>query len=345
MTEPAAPAPTRKVLLPVLRFVVVVALLGYVLYRARLTTSQGWAALFETLRGSHLGLLVISLLFTPLIHFQSTVKWWALTRERQMHVPLRRLYYYYLVGRFYNLVLPSNIGGDLIRIRMLGAASGRYADAAATVIVERLTGIITLVVYAAVAVAIAAVDHHLTWLFYAVAVAIAALAALCWAIVDDRPLRVVTRWLEGRTPLLDKVIAKLVRLHGSIAVFRDLPSALAVAFANSVLFYFLAVVNIWIALLVFDSSTQLSTMLLAVPIAMFLMNIPLSVGNVGVIEFAYTVVLGAFGVGAQVALSAVVLMRLKTILAAAIGGLAHAIAREPAPGADVVLASMRENPS
>jgi uncharacterized membrane protein YbhN (UPF0104 family) len=66
-------------------------------------------------------------------------------------------------------------------------------------------------------------------------------------------------------------------------------------------------------------------MLLAVPVVMLVMNVPLSVGNIGVLEFAYTVVLGAFGVSPTAALSTVMLMRVKMILAAAGGGVAHAL--------------------
>ena len=315
----------------IFRFVLVSLLVGYVLHRARLTTPDGWHELVVTLHGSHLGFFAASLLFTPLVHVQSTVKWYALTRARRMNVPFRRLYYYFVVGRFYNLILPSNIGGDLVRIRMLGVASGRPADAAATVFVERLTGILTLVVYASIAAAITAASRRVPWVFSAVVLASAALAVLCWALVADRPVRLLTKLLSGRSPLLDALVAKIVRLRAAIVAFRDMPSALAVAFGHSVVFYVLCVADIWLTLRVFDRVAEFSTMLLAVPVVMLVMNAPLSVGNVGVLEFAYTVVLGAFGVSPTAALSTVMLMRLKMILAAAGGGVAHALISDAAP--------------
>ena len=339
---PVAKASTRKVVFRALRFVVMIVLVGYVLHRAQLTTRQGWADLLETLRGSNLGFLAVSMVFTPLIHFQSTVKWYALTRARQMNVPLRRLFYFFVVGRFYNLVLPSNIGGDLIRVHMLGGASGRYADAAATVFVERLTGIITLVIYAFVALIIAAADLRLPWLPYAVALTGAGLAAVCWGILDDRPVQLVMKILGGRASFVDKVLAKLMVLRRSIVAFRDMPSALAIAFVNSVIFYFLAVVNIWLTVSVFEP-TPFGTMFVAVPLLMFVMNIPVSIGNVGIMEFAYTFVLGAFGVSPQAALSTALLMRIKMILAAAGGGVAHAMSSDTLPPPDALRAAMRQN--
>ena len=331
---------TRSAIYRALRFVVVILLVAFVLHRARLTTPKGWAEWFETLRGSDLGFLAASLVFTPLVHLHSTVKWYALTRATQMRVPLGRLYYFFVVGRFYNLILPSNIGGDLIRIRMLGVASGRYADAAATVFIERLTGFITLVLYASLAIVVATAELRSAWLLYAVVITSGVVFGICWAILDDRPVRAVIAALEGRASLLDRLVAKLVTLRNSIVVFRDMPSALAIAFANSVVFYMLTVVNVWLALRVFEPTVGFAGMLIAVPIMMFVVNIPLSVGNVGIMEFAYTFVLGAFGVSPQAALSAALLMRLKMVLAAAGGGVVYALSEGRSSSADVVRAAI-----
>ncbi|HEX6048059.1 MAG TPA: lysylphosphatidylglycerol synthase transmembrane domain-containing protein [Gemmatimonadaceae bacterium] len=319
-----------------LRFAVVLTLVGYVLHRARLTTPHGWQELVATLQGSHLGFLAVSLLVTPLVHLQSTVKWYALTRARGMNVTFRRLYYYFVVGRFYNLILPSNIGGDLIRIRMLGVASGRHADAAATVFVERLTGILTLVVYASIAAAITAASRRLPWLLSGVVILSAALVVMCWALVADQPMRLLAKLVSGRAALIDALVDRLLRLREAIVAFRGLPSAIAVAFGHSAVFYLLCVADIWLTLRVFDPAAPFSMMMLAVPIVMLVMNIPLSVGNVGVLEFAYTVVLGAFGVSPTAALSTVMLMRIKMILAAAGGGVAHALISEATPADGVV---------
>lgn len=325
----------RRVVLRVLRIVVMLLLITYVLYRARLTTREGWVDLQATLSGSHLGFLALSFLFTPVLHFQSTIKWYGLTRARQMNVSLGRLFYFFVVGRFYNLVLPSNIGGDLIRVHMLGTATGRYADAGATVFVERLTGLITLVVYAFCALTVATVELRAPWVFWAVVATLLVVVAICWPILDPRPARLAKRLLEGRAAIVDRVMAKVMVLRKSIAAFRGMPGALAGAFVNSVIFYMLAVINTWLSVRVFDAGTPLSRMFIAVPILMFFMNIPVSVGNFGVMEFAYTFVLGAFGVSPQVAVSTVLLMRLKSILAAAGGAIAHAVAGDETPDASV----------
>ena len=324
-----------------IRFVLTIALIGYVLYSAELTTRQGWASLLETVRGSHLGFLVMSFLFTPLLYMWSTFKWCVLARSIGMNVRYRSLFYYFVVGRFYNLVLPSNIGGDLVRVHMLGRASGRYADAAATVVVERLTGLVTLVALAFGAIAIAAADFHAAWLIGGLGVISALLAAMCWAIIDERPFALAVRLLQGRNRLLDKLLVKLAKLHASILLYKGMPGVMAVAFLNSVIFYLFATVNLWLTLRVFSDIGFLET-LVANPILMIIMNLPLSIGNIGIMEFAYTFVMPVFGVGAQAALSAALLMRVKMLLAALGGGVAHAFAKEAVPRPEVIEAAAQE---
>jgi hypothetical protein len=101
------------------------------------------------------------------------------------------------------------------------------------------------------------------------------------------------------------------------------PSVTLVAFVNSVLFYFAAVCNAWVTLLVFDAEVSFSTMLIAVPIIMFIMNIPGSIGNIGIMEFAYTFVLTRFGIGMTEALSMALMVRIKLIVAGGFGGLVY----------------------
>jgi uncharacterized protein (TIRG00374 family) len=313
----------------VARILVMLLLIGYVLHHAGLTTRAGWSALLATVKGSHAGFLLVSLVFTPVVYFQSIVKWHALTRARHMNVPLRRLWHFFVVGRFYNMVLPGNVGGDLFRIHMLAReAGGRYADATASVLVERLTGLVTLLACVFIAAGIASVRLHAPWLVYAVLLAAAAVALACWAVLHDGPMNMVTRAVAGRWRPVDRLLDMSARVRRSVLAFRDAPAAIAVAFAQSLVFYFLVVCNMWLTARVFDAGIGFTDMLVAVPIILFLMNIPASIGNIGIAEFAYTFVLAAFGMPPQAALSTALLMRAKQVIAAAWGGIAHAFSRE-----------------
>jgi glycosyltransferase 2 family protein len=75
----------------------------------------------------------------------STLRWQAVLRAMGMRtVPLRRLFGHYVAGQFVSNVLPTTIGGDVLRVSRLAQDNGDTADTFASVVIERLTGWLVL---------------------------------------------------------------------------------------------------------------------------------------------------------------------------------------------------------
>ena len=55
------------------------------------------------------------------------------------------------------------------------------------------------------------------------------------------------------------------------------------------------------------------------------MNLPISFGNLGLMEFAYIAIFQMMGYSAELALSVAILMRLKSLLDGVIGGVLYPI--------------------
>ncbi|MGB7485305.1 MAG: lysylphosphatidylglycerol synthase domain-containing protein, partial [Phormidesmis sp.] len=82
-------------------------------------------------------------------------------------------------------------------------------------------------------------------------------------------------------------------------------------------------VNVWVSASAFDSSISFVSMLVAVPVIMFIMNLPISIGGIGLMESAYSFTLSLFGINPAVAISTALFMRLKTLITAGMGSLAY----------------------
>ena len=318
----------KKSALQFVRIVVTTALLVYVFHKSGLLSIQGWQDLFVTFSHANKNLLLVSVLMVPLIDFVSSIKWYALARACNLRVSLGRLFAYYVVGGFFNLVLPSSIGGDVIRIHELGRYTGRYADSAAVVFVERFSGLAMLVFLAAIAVVVNWQMFNLPWLSAALLVGVVGVAFVCWIVIDRRPFLFVERNFGRRFTFVASFLKKLEKFRTAVLVYKDKPGALWLAVFNSLLFYFLAVCNVWVSALAFDESISFLSMLIAVPVIMFIMNLPFSIGGLGLMEFAYSFTLGLFGINPAVAISTALLMRLKTLLTAGMGGLLYPMVSE-----------------
>lgn len=88
--------------------------------------------------------LVGALLATAAGIFASAVRWQAVLIALELRTKLRTLLHHYLAGLFVGNFLPSTIGGDVLRVRRLAVQNGQGADTFASVVLERLTGMLVL---------------------------------------------------------------------------------------------------------------------------------------------------------------------------------------------------------
>jgi len=75
----------------------------------------------------------------------SALKWRILLLSDAIDIPLRKLVVSYLIGGFFNIFLPSNIGGDSYRIYDVMKKSNQTVRSVASVFADRLTGFVALV--------------------------------------------------------------------------------------------------------------------------------------------------------------------------------------------------------
>ena len=108
-----------------------------------------WRRTADMLLHSDLGLVVLAAAVSVLAIVVSTLKWARLIRIACGHVRLRTLLRAYWIGTFFNNYLPSSVGGDVARVLVL-APIAPTAPTAASVLVERLTGVVALAMLSAV---------------------------------------------------------------------------------------------------------------------------------------------------------------------------------------------------
>ena len=313
----------NKPILKVVQIFATIALLSLVFWQVGLFSESGRAVFIETLTGANFKLLLLSVAVGILINMVSALKWFMLTQSQHLNAGFWRIFSYYLIGQFYNLFLPTSVGGDVVRSYELGKFSGRQADALASVFVERYTGVLVLLIAAGLAVLSQLSVFNVDFVIVSLVAFTLILALIAWTVFDSRVYVSLSAGFKARFPISAKLFDKLDKLMLSIGRYKNDHGALVWAFVNSVVFYFVAVINVYVTALVFEMDVVFMDILIATPIIMLIMNIPLSVGNIGLMEFAYINVLQLMGYSPALGLSVAILMRLKSLLDGALGGLLH----------------------
>src|SRR5215471_1279023 len=136
-----------------LKLAVSIALLAFLF--SRVDVAQLWA----DARRASVPWLVVAMTFYTLNMIASTWRWSLLLNAQEVHLPQRRLFGSLLVANFFNNFLPSNIGGDVIRIRDTSHAARSKTIATTVVLVDRGLGLLALVLIAAVGASMAVRMH------------------------------------------------------------------------------------------------------------------------------------------------------------------------------------------
>lgn len=303
-----------------LRLLVSLALIGWIIHKV------DWGEFVRTVRNTDPFYLALSLGISPLLVLVSAWKWKILLKARSQDPGLGTCFKLYLVGYFFNNFLPTNVGGDVVRGYLLGRRNGQPADAMASVFLERFTGISALVALAVVAVPLGPRELYDARVRWSVLTVFAAYSLLLWAVLDRRVLG-FTRRRRLQLPLMGKI----VRMQEAIDAYRNHRGALVGCLALSVVFYLGAALNILVTARAFQASLSFLEAFAVTPVILLISLLPLSLGGLGLSEWAYVFGLGKYQIAPAGALSTALLMRVKNVGLGLIGGLGHGLSRELVP--------------
>jgi glycosyltransferase 2 family protein len=282
-----------------------------------------WSELGAMLRKTDPTWVLLSVLFGVLPIAISSWKWRILLRAKGKIVPYRQVFNLYFVGLFINNFFPSTIGGDIFRGYEVGRIVGDKALAMASVFVERFTGMTALMAIALVAFVSNLSSFRDPRFTLALGAGLVAYVAVTAAVVLRGPLA----WGQRRFPggLAGRLIGKLIRVQAAIHDYAGQTRAVAAALALSLLFHLTAMAYIYVSSRAFGVALPARTLLVIVPVIMFISSLPITVGGLGLFEWAYFFTFGASGAGGSPGLLVGLLVRANSLLYSLWGGIVYAV--------------------
>jgi uncharacterized membrane protein YbhN (UPF0104 family) len=266
-------------------------------------------------------LLALGLYFA--IQGVSALRWQMLGRMLGLGGSWREYLTHYFVGMFFNLVLPTSVGGDVVRAWYLGRqegekpATGRRTAAFVSVLADRINGFAVLIAVACVA-ALCCPTTLPRWIVWTVA----GLGAACAAGLVALPLLPRLRsWLPSHP--------RLTRIYDAADLcLRDRLGMLWI----SLLSVLVQVGNILLAWLIgVGMGLQIPGLYYGVliPLVSILTLLPISLNGMGLREVGTVVLLEPLGVESATAVTLSLLMFAVYTTASLMGGLVYLLGRAP----------------
>jgi len=273
----------KKTVITVLKFAVSFGILAYI------ANKVGAATLWSTIRDTHISYFIIAVLSYFVVQGLSAYRWYLLLKPLGLKIGFPRILALYFLGMYFNLFLPTAIGGDAVRVYYLHKEAKRLSHATASVFLDRDLGMGALLLIATLVAAFAGTSINgvaLAPIFVLISIAfIAANLAIFY-----RPTYNLLHRLMSKTKM-ESVDHKVESLFSSVNAYRGQSKLMLAAFVISMIIQIggvgsnmliadaigMQTKNGWIDFLVFIPAISLISM-----------N-PLSVAGTGWREYSYKI--------------------------------------------------------
>lgn len=283
MSEPLENAASRQkspLLWFIFKLTIAVALMGWLVGSGALD--------FSALRifVDHPSLLVLNLMVFALCALASALRWLLLLRTVDTFVPFGKGIGLQLVGLFFNVATPGNVGGDLVKAVMVAREepSGKRAGIFVVPLIERLIGLVGLLAMAALLLPISSYESR------SLANSVLVLAAgsliaptLVMLLIRWRGQRMVTRL--GGSSRLARLVSKV--LEALILMARN-PVQVVWALLLSMFVHGIGMAYFWLLVeVVSGQSTSLGTVASVFPLGNLVLVVPITPSGFGIGHLAF----------------------------------------------------------
>ncbi len=253
-------------------------------------------------------------------------KWGLLLRADGIRMSLGSLICSHLIGTFFNLFLPSSIGGDAYRVVDVGRRAHAGAKSFAAVFAERLMGFLALALWGLLFTAIGWARLPDPRILFLPVVVFVLMGALVFAVIQRTWLMAVWNFLRlNRARRLD---AFLSRFLDSLAGYHADRKLVAVVFVLSLVFQMIAITTIFLISQALNWSVPFIFFCIFVPLITLGEALPISIFGIGVRDSLYVFFFVQGGATREEALAMALVYVLITLVYSLVGGVIFLLRRE-----------------
>lgn len=239
--------------------------------------------------------------YYALCQWISAYRWQLFLTAKNIHVPLLKLFHFYMVGMFLNNFVPGSIGGDIFKTFDLYRFTRQGKISVISVILERFTGLIGLGIISIVALAISINQFDsptIPGLVAVSAIIIFGIALIIWYEPIARP---IIRILE--TTLPNRVSDQLRQFYNALYSYKIHVRVIFIAIILSTLIQVLFALLYSMTSMALGVPIELYYFIIFLPIVTLATMIPISIGGLGIREAILVLLFAEVGVASSDILS------------------------------------------
>jgi len=233
-----------------------------------------------------------------LIIIISSYRWKYLLDIQDIEIPIRKVIGFYLVGTFFNILTPSTIGGDAVRIFDLSKYSRKPLSSFSSVFIDRWAGLGATFLIALFSLVLSGefcYNSSITLL-----ISITSIIFLVFSIsLFSQKSKLTVNWLfkkVGNLRQLDSLKRLIDKFFTSIHIYKDDKAVLINVFNFSIAIKFLSILTTYIIAQSIALNISFWYFLIYVPMIIIITTIPISIAGIGIREGAFIYFFSKVGV-------------------------------------------------
>lgn len=251
---------------------------------------------------ANINYLVLFVFFTVIAILISSYKWYILASNQGFDKSFFFYFKIYFVGIFLNNFFPSFIGGDTYRIFSLSSKENSVIKASESVVIDRISGLVIVIFLSAIFGVILIISEKnnmiIEWIVLSMVIVTIALFIFIY-FFESKIIQKILKILPK------KALEYLKNLKFFITGKLGLLSL-----AYSILFAFIGLaINNYVLFLSLGITINPMSFLSVIFLISIISSLPISIGNIGIKEWAYVTLFGVFGVSATMSVTVVLLSR------------------------------------
>jgi len=244
--------------------------------------------------------LLGAVLLTTVAMMLSALRWQRVLRAMDMPTSLRTLIPLAFAGQFVSNVLPTTIGGDVLRVSRLSKQNGETENTFASVVLERLSGwlVLPLITFFGLLINPELREQGEATVFAVLISALTLVGLVAIMVIADHPR------LGGRFASREGWTRFVGAVHSGVARMRSHPGAtVGIVLAGLLYQLVLCVAALMVAAALGFGWLGMTPLLAFFPAVLIAQVLPLGIAGLGVREGAFVLFLTPLGVPAEQAIA------------------------------------------
>jgi uncharacterized protein (TIRG00374 family) len=248
------------------------------------------------------------------------VRWLFIIRAAGETARFGRVFTTTLVGNFFALFLPEAVGSDLARMYGLKDEVGTSANIVSTVLLDRVIGLVSLVLMAVVGLLVGSefINNQSVVLLI---VGLLVFFVVGWVLFFNRRfMEWVFTWLF-KLPIVGRLESSIRALYESLYALSQQPRLLVTTLLLSLVVQAVEVISVIFIAQAIGVQTSIAYFFIFLPIVWVVITIPISISGLGVREGVFVFFFAQVGVNATDAVTMSLLYYSFRVISGILGGL------------------------